>query len=473
MRKCASVLCAAFVVGAIISSAAAAEKAPATENAQLKAEVRALRAQMQQMQRRLDEIEARMGAGAKGPQGSTVAGSAAAPATAGGAGVPPPGVTPAGVPLQESAPGAIASAVKQLMPGPVTRPTSRKVSTFANYPGETPQGLITASVPGVPKIFLPDIGVIGDFTFRQSDLRPGDPRYNPADDQFLPRDTQLVFFSPIDPYTNAQVSIDKPYNGPFDIEEAFLVFNRLPWGLTLRAGQFRPRFGLINELDSFQLPMVNRPQALARYIGDDGFVTPGVNVSAYIPNPWEADLKADLNMVSPDSTFAFNHRQGQTFDFAYIGSLIYSREMFTSGSLTGGLSLAGGPGAGGASYLEDPFLQIQYAPDQRHIWTFSTEGLLAERKGVGDHGVKRGFYTLIDYNFWLRYHAGFLLDIVDRPGVARGTEAGFSPILTYFVSDNTRLRLQYTHTTPSGPERAADGVYMQATFSLGNLKPLD
>ena len=187
----------------------------------------------------------------------------------------------------------------------------------------------------------------------------------------------------------------------------------------------------------------------------------------------EQALQADANMLSGINTIAFNHHQGRTFDFAYMGTLAYSREMFVNGFLKAGVSMAGGPGPGGQTYFEDPFVQLQYAPDQRHIWTWNIEGMLAERQGVGDHGVKRGVYSLLDYNFWLRWHAGFLLDIADRPDVPRGTETGISPILTYFVSDNTRLRLQYTHSTASGPERAANEVFLQATFSLGNLKPLD
>ena len=107
------------------------------------------------------------------------------------------------------------------------------------------------------------------------------------------------------------------------------------------------------------------------------------------------------------------------------------------------------------------------------MWTWSNEALLAERQGVGDHGLKRGFYSLLDYNFWLRYHAGFLFDMADVPGVPSGTEVGVSPIFTYFVSDNTRLRFQYRHQTGSGAERAANFFYGQATFSLGNLKPLE
>jgi hypothetical protein len=481
MRKCIALALVSWMTVAVASAAIAADSgAPAKDRevSELKAEMRAMRAQMGQMQQRLDALTSRPGQTA--PARAALPGETAA----GDASGLPPGVTPAGVPLgAETSSGAPAQSAGAVTPGAALKSlTSGQMSGatakppgFAMSSAPQGQGVIIPSIQGVPQIFIPDIGGVGDFTFRQSDLHNGDPRYNPADDQFIPRDTQLIFFSPIDPYTNAQISIDKPNDGSFGIEEAFLVFNKLPYGLNLRVGQYRTVFGLINGLDTFQLPMVNRPQAIAQYIGPDGFVTPGVDLSTYIPNPWEMDLKADLNIVSGQNTFAFDHLNGRTFDFAYIGSLMYSRELFTSGSLLGGFSMAGGPGAdgGGESYLEEPFLQIQYAPDQRHIWTWSAEGMLAERANVGDQGVKRGIYGLLDYNFWLRYHAGALLDVWDVPNVARGTQFSASPIFTYFVSDNTRLRLQYTHSTPSNGMRAADFVYLQATFSLGNLKPLE
>ena len=261
------------------------------------------------------------------------------------------------------------------------------------------------------------------------------------------RDTQIILFSPIDPYANAQISIDKPSNGPFSVEEAFVVFNKLPYNLQVRAGQFRPVFGLLNQTDTFQLPIVNRPNALANYITQDGFVEPGVNVSTYVPNPWDAAIKLDANILSGLNTLAFDRHQGRNYDYAYMGTLSYARDLFGSGFVTAGASVAGGPGPGGQAYYVDPFMQLQYAPDQRHIWTWNAEGLLVEQQAVGNHGLKSGVYSLLDYNFWLRYHAGFLLDIADRPDVASGTEVGVSPVLTYFVSDNMRLRAQYTQRT--------------------------
>lgn len=288
MRKCIAPVLAASVVIALAAPALAENKAALeTQNAELKKQLTEMRVEIEQMKKRLDAIDAR-GPGTAGASAQT-AQRQAAPAASGVASAepPPPGVTAPGAPMPPSMPPGVTvgSAVKKLMPGEVTAPTSLKPG-YANA-GPYQQGVIVPGLEGVPKVFIPDISAVGDFTLRQSDIRRGDARYNPADDKFQPRDTQIIFFSPIDPYTTAQISIDKPFDGPFDIEEAFLTFNKLPYDLTVRAGQFRPRFGLINQLDTFQLPMANRPQALSRYIGGDGFVEPGVNVSAYVPNPWD------------------------------------------------------------------------------------------------------------------------------------------------------------------------------------------
>jgi len=466
MRISTAAVTAALIVAVLGSQGRSAETPPTAverENLELKKELGALRTHVEQMNQRLETIEAAERA------------KSAAPASGQSAeGGPPPGVTPAGAPLQASPPPgvSIGSAIKSLMPGPVTRPTSMALG-YSNPAGGQPQGVIVPGLEGTPKTFIPDIGAVGDFTLEPNNLRPGDPHFDPAASKSQVRDTQVILSSPIDPYTNAQISLDAPANGSFAIEEAYLVFNKLPYDLTVRAGQFRPQFGLINQLDTFQLPMANRPMALANFIGQDGFVEPGVEINAFVPNPWNADIKADFNMLSGVNPVTYNHNNGQNFDYLYIGSLRYARDLFKSGSMTTGISFAGGPGQGGQAYLIDPYVQAQYAPTQRNIWTWSIESLLAERESVGDHGLKSGIYTLLDWNFALRYHAGALVDVANVPNVPSGTQVGLSPILTWFVSDNTRLRLQYTHTTGSGAFQTEDAMWLQATFALGNLKPLD
>ncbi len=193
------------------------------QNVELKKELAEFQTELREMHQRMEALEARVNAGAaKDPS----VGSAASAGTASSQSGAPPGITPAGEPLPANPPAGVTlgTAVKNLMPGPVVGPTSLEPGYANAEPGG--QGVIVPGLEGVSKTFIPDISAVGDFTFRQSDIRKGDARYDPADDKFQPRDTQLIFFSPIDPYTTAQISIDKPNNGPFDIEEAFLALQQ-------------------------------------------------------------------------------------------------------------------------------------------------------------------------------------------------------------------------------------------------------
>lgn len=348
-------------------------------------------------------------------------------------------------------------------------------------------GVITPSILGVPKIFLPDIGIAGDFAYEQNSLPKSDPRYSGSPRQPHFRDGQVVFFSPIDPYTNAQFTMDLPENGVANIEEGWLNFTKLPGGVAIRAGRFLPVFGLLDLQNTFQLAMLNRPSAIANYIGSDGLNATGANVNFYIPNPWSWNLKVDLNAGRGDMLGG----SAQSRDLAYLATLDYSQDAFASGSLQSGVSVAQGPSPyGRAETLVEPYVQLRYAVSPRKIWTWSAEGMLAERQELGPQDFKRSFYTFLDYNFALRYHVGFLVDVSHLPGSLPvsypgafpdaftgapngGTQVNLAPSFTWFISDNTRLRAQYTHTTGMGPEKSNETGSIQATFSLGNLKQLD
>jgi hypothetical protein len=336
-------------------------------------------------------------------------------------------------------------------------------------PGESSQSghIVIPSIPGVPKMFLPDIGIAGDFAFERQNLQKVDPRY--VSEQPRIRDGMAIFYEPIDPYTNAQFTIDLPENGSANILEAWVYFNKLPGNASVRLGRYAPRFGLLDLLNTLQLPMVDRPNAIADYLSPGGVTGTGLEANAYIPNPWDWNLKWNINAVSGDSL------QGTAnTDLTYMSTLDYSSDLLTSGSFETGVSVAQGPSPVGQSeFLEDPYIQFQYAPTQRKIWTWSTEGMLAQRRGQGSHNDTGGVYTFLDYNFNLRYHVGLLLDLADQAVAPYGKQLGFGPNATWFLSDNMRLRCQYTHLTALGSERPEEKVTLQATFSLGNLKQMD
>jgi len=351
-------------------------------------------------------------------------------------------------------------------------PTSRTPITEPTEP--TGSGVITPAIPGVPKMFLPDIGIAGDFAFERNNLPKTDPRYDAGMQQPRIRDGQVVFFSPIDPYTNAQFTVDIPEHGNAEVEEAWLYFNKIPIASAARIGRFLPEFGLLDLLNTFQLPMLDRPNAIGNYLGSDGLNGTGLELDFFIPNPWGLNLKANFNAVRGDTFDLGLGRTENSLDLTYLSTLDYSRDLFRTGSFETGVSIAQGPSPYGRSEtLEEPYVQIQFAPTQRRVWTWSAEGLLAQRRGLGPDDNKSGFYTFLDYNFALRYHAGFLVDLADQAQAPYGRQLGLAPVLTWALSDNTRLRFQYTHETPLGPERPEELFSLQATFSLGNLKQLE
>lgn len=377
---------------------------------------------------------------------------------------------------------ALEAQVKELQSAPAAAPApgnkaSGTTEVIVETPHEGPRSIISA-IPGVPKIFLPDIGIAGDFAFERDSLPPSDPRFSTANRQPRIRDGQAVFFSPIDPFANAQFTIDIPENGAANISEAWVYFKKLPLSATARLGRFAPVFGLLDTQNTFQLATMNRPNSLAQYLGAGGLTATGAAFDDYIANPWDLNLKINATVARGDM---FGGR-ANTQDMSYLGTLDYSRDLFTSGSLQTGVSVAQAPSPfNDYEMLYDPYAQFIYQPNERHVLTISGEGMFAERNNLGSQNFKAGFYAYIDYGFKLRYHVGFLADVADLPGNAPGSgtnlpagrQLSLAPNATWFVSDNTRFRLQYTHTTPLQTEHADEIVSLQLTFSLGNLKQLN
>ncbi len=344
-------------------------------------------------------------------------------------------------------------------------------------PHEGPRSIISA-IPGVPKIFLPDIGVAGDFSYENDSLPKSDPRFDPTKRQPRIRDGQIVMFSPIDPYANAQFTVDIPEGGAANISEAWIYFKKLPFDTSARVGRFAPVFGLLDVQNTFQLAMNDRPNSIASYVGAGGMTATGGVLDGYVPNPWDLNLKVNFTVARGDLLGGTTN----TTDLSYLGTLDYSRDVFTSGSLQTGVSVAEAPSPfGGSETLVEPYAQFIYQPNERHVLTVSGEGMLAERQALGNQDFKAGFYAYADYGFALRYHVGLLVDVADLPGTAPGSatalpagrQLSLAPNATWFVSDNTRLRLQYTHTTALGDERPDEKVSLSLTFSLGNLKQLN
>ena len=99
---------------------------------------------------------------------------------------------------------------------------------------------------------------------------------------------------------------------------------------------------------------------------------------------------------------------------------------------------------------------------------------------IGDGNEKKfGMYSFVEYQWDKRWASGARYDYVEIPGDARDKEWAVVPYLTFYQSDFTRLRLEFSHSERQGNDsvthffqnRDLNSVAFQCTFILGTHRP--
>src|SRR5271157_5252132 len=124
-----------------------------------------------------------------------------------------------------------------------------------------------------PGIFNPAIGLVGETVFgyrSKGSTQTGSDR--PGGFDMFQRSLELNVAAAVDPFAKAYAVVNAsadPITGEatLGVEEAALQTTSLPWNLELKAGRFFAEFGKLSYIHDHELPFVNRPLALAQYIG--------------------------------------------------------------------------------------------------------------------------------------------------------------------------------------------------------------
>src|SRR5258706_5168470 len=96
---------------------------------------------------------------------------------------------------------------------------------------------------------------------------------------------EVGFQEVIDPYARAAFFISFGEHG-VDLEEGYLTFTTLPWGLQVKAGKMRAAFGKVNTLHNHVMPWTNRPLVTQNLVaGEEGISDAGVSLSRILPAP--------------------------------------------------------------------------------------------------------------------------------------------------------------------------------------------
>ncbi len=344
-----------------------------------------------------------------------------------------------------------------------------------------------------------DIGVAGDFvgnlTSREAE-KTQSGTFSGRENRFFPREVELNLFGRIDPYASAEVRIEageeeRGEETSVSLSEATITLLTLPYGTQLKLGKMRNRFGLTNVTHEHDLPFIDRPNVLVRFLGEEGLIEKGAELTWLPPLPFYLEVLAGL--FNGDNETAFG--RGSLRAPLVTGRVRTFFEPSDTSAIQFGLSAANGETLEGRrSTLAGFDVKYKYRPDGwlHPLLTLASEGIYSTRRttveqesevdtdgdGVPDatialdeHRTTRrfGWYVYGELQPWRRWAFGARYDNTQFPE-ASGREWAIGPYVAFMPSEFLRFRLGYKHTDRSGVEigpRTVNEILLQASFILG------
>ncbi len=336
-------------------------------------------------------------------------------------------------------------------------------------------------------------------------LETGD--HDPLQRGFTVPNEEIFFDGAVDPYFKGVASIvfklDENNETNVELEEVYLTTTALPWNLQGKAGQFFSEFGRINQQHPHAWDFVDQPLVIGRMFGPEGLRNPGARLSWLAPTPFYSELFLAMQNSQGGTAFSFRNSEDEFFgrppvdrtvrnlgDMLYVPRAVASFDLTDSQTLVTGLSGAFAPNDSGTSTRTQIYggdLYWKWKPPWQAggfpFVAFQTEALgrRFEAGPVGDATplpsqtlYDWGFYGQLLYGFTQRWVAGMRVDWVSND--ARGLPAAdslaarfrFSPNLTFFPSEFSKLRLQYNYDQGDGiPNGTDSSVWLQLEFLLG------
>jgi hypothetical protein len=345
-------------------------------------------------------------------------------------------------------------------------------------------------------------------------LQLGD--HDPIKRGFSLRNAELAVDGAVDPYFkgfgNIVLKLDKNNETAIELEEAFLLSTSLPANLQLKAGQFFAAFGRQNPQHPHTWAFVDDPIILTRAFGPEGLRSVGAQISWLVPVPFYTEAFLGIldgqggtafsfrNPGDPDS-FGVNRVHGRaTFDrvmagpqdLVYVPRLVSSFELTDQQTLVLGTSGAFGPNETGPHSRSEVYGVDAYwkwkpanASEGFPFVSFQTEALFSRFGAAADPTATVpgplaaenlhdwGFYSQVLWGFHPHWVAGLRGEYAsgdtgafDAFDVFRGQRTRISPDMTWYISEFSKLRLQYNydHGEFFGDQHS---VWLQMEFLLG------
>ncbi|HXT55017.1 MAG TPA: hypothetical protein VN826_10990 [Candidatus Eisenbacteria bacterium] len=297
------------------------------------------------------------------------------------------------------------------------------------------------------------------------------------------RSAEIGLAASVDPFARMYGFINGTSDG-VEVDEAAAVTTSLPWNLTAKGGRFLADFGRFPKVHEHELPFVNQPLSIERMIGGETRAD-GAELNYLFPTPFF--LRATLggyNEIGEENQQVDNRKSRSWSRFTYLGRLNtyfdlsdnHSIELGTSMAYTPSVRLTGSAD-GGDRMLNGIDLTYRFQPLASTVYQGVTVGSEIFRnseqfafESVAKRREAFGGYSYAELKLSKNWSTGFLFDYAPSVSSPGKKTIGYSPFVTWNMSEFNRLRFQFTHADDRVREDKNDGgnqVFLQWTTVIG------
>ena len=306
----------------------------------------------------------------------------------------------------------------------------------------------------------PEISATGD-------VRAGAHIPGVQHDNFDPREFEVGFQSPLDPYSSTKIFVSLE-NGNVSIEEGYAYWTGLPGHIRFDIGKFRQQFGELNRWHLHALPETEYPLALRTYLGDDGLAGTGISLYRAFGGLGTHELTAQVTRSESDAElFGSSGRPTYLVHLLNFWQLTRSTYMQLGGTALYGTN----PDSSLRTKVGGVDFRLTWRPPAQALyreWTLRGELYALRKEFAGAGGTHLGYYVGTTYKLGQRWIAGLRYDYVERPDSALIIRQVI-PSLTLWESEWVELRAQYTWAKTTGFD-ATNQFALQAVWAIGPHK---
>ncbi len=329
--------------------------------------------------------------------------------------------------------------------------------------------------------------------------------HDPAQRGFTVQNVEVVFEGAVDPYFRGQANlilqITPEGETVVELEEVYATSTSLPGGLQVKAGQFFTELGRLNPTHPHNWDFVDQPLVNGRFFGPDGLRSVGARLSWLLPTDYYSEALITIQNSQGETLSSFRSVPGETLfgreilesevstlsDFLVVPRYAASFDLSATQTVLFGASAALGPnGTGDAGrtriYGVDGFWKWKSTTAFKGFPFVKLQGELM-RRGISAAAAPTQDLPARNFDDWggylqlnWGYSPGRVIGVrVDSVGGDRGDpeELGLarrwrlSPVLTWFPTEYSKLRLQYNFDHGEALPRDEHSLWLQLEFLLG------